>query len=120
MEDNTPTAKKTAKKAPAKKTAAKKSPAKKAAPKPLIENKEFMEAYAEPPASAAEVIKSGPAKYLLYMKRGASYSTPSGVTFTKSHPFQLVDFGEMQALLAMPEDRFKEATPDEAKEYYKN
>jgi hypothetical protein len=115
------TVKKTpAKKAPAKKTTTKKVAAKKSAPKPLIENKEFMEAYGDSATSAAAIIESGPAKYLLYMKRGSSYTTASGVTFTKTHPFQLVDFGEMQALLSMPEDRFKEATPDEAKEYYQN
>lgn len=101
--------KKAAKKAPAKKAAAKKAPAK------LVDEAKKP----EPEVSAADVITSGAPKFLVFMKRGASYSTFSGVTFNKAHPYQLVEFDEKETLLAMPEDRFREATPEEAKDYYK-
>jgi hypothetical protein len=118
MDEEKVAVKKTAKKTPAKKTPVKKAAAKKPSAKPLIENDEFMAPFVEETVSAAEIIESGPKKFLLFMKRGASYATSSGVHFTKAHPFQLVEFGERESLLAMPEDKFRDADPDEAKKYY--
>lgn len=98
-----------------KKAPAKKAPAKRAAKKPPPVKEP--EVYTE--ISAAEVIESGvEERVLLFMERGASYSTPSGVLFNKAHPFQLVDNFEAKTLLEMPEDRFRLAKPQEAKDYY--
>jgi hypothetical protein len=100
-------------KKPAVKKARKKAAVKKAAVKKPVEVVEE-----SPTPSAVEVISTTPEKILLFMKRGASYSTNSGVTFNRAHPFQLVDSFEAQALLDMPEDRFRVAEPNEAKEHY--
>jgi len=68
--------------------------------------------------AANKVIAEKPAMYLIKMKRGFSYTTPSGKVFTKTHPYQLLDYNEMISLLEMPEDRFTEASPEEVKSYY--
>lgn len=55
-------------------------------------------------------------KKLIYMKKGFGYLTSSGVKFTKEHPFQLVDEGEVNILL--DNERFREGTPEELKKFY--
>lgn len=52
---------------------------------------------------------------LLKMIGSGSWTTAKDVTFTSSHPFQLVDDQEIQYL---PGDRFVETSPDELKKYY--
>jgi hypothetical protein len=93
------------------KKAVKKSPAKKPAAKRTAK-------VAADQVPAEVVIAAENPKTLVFMKTGASYVTPSGVLFTKSHPFQLVDFFESKTLIDMPEDRFRLAKPEEAREYY--
>lgn len=68
--------------------------------------------------AADKVIAEKPTMHLVKMKRGFSYTTPSGKVFTKAHPYQLLEYNEMTALLEMPEDRFIEASPEEVKSYY--
>ena len=56
-------------------------------------------------------------KMLLYMLTGVSYYTAGGVMFTSEHPYQLVERGDYDALLAT--GRFRDAYPDELKVYYR-
>lgn len=55
-------------------------------------------------------------KVLILMKFGAGWQTPSGVTFSVDHPFQLVPAGEVAALLAY--ERFERAGAEDLKRYY--
>jgi hypothetical protein len=55
-------------------------------------------------------------KKLLFMKRGASWTTGSGVNFTREHPYQLVNESEIPTLLQ--EDRFIEASKEDVKKFY--
>lgn len=85
---------------------------KKAVAKPEVENLE------EDQISADVFIMTENPKTLLFMKTGISYTTAAGVLFTKTHPFQLVDVFESRLLVDMPEDRFRLAEAEEAKNYY--
>ena len=68
--------------------------------------------------SADDMIKNGPVKIMLFMKRGASYQTASGVQFSKAQPFQMVSPEEAIILLQMSEDRFEKADPEKVKRFY--
>ena len=55
-------------------------------------------------------------KELIFMQSGAGWTTPSGVDFTREHPYKLVPVSEVPYLLK--EERFKRATVEEVKRYY--
>jgi hypothetical protein len=55
-------------------------------------------------------------KVLILMKFGAGWMTPSGVSFTKDHPFQLVPTEEVEALLS--NERFERAGAEDLQKYY--
>jgi len=105
-EPNLATAKKTTakKRAPRKKPAAKKATAKKSA---STKAKETSKDAADIVASEGEV---------MFMATGSSWSTPSGVRFSREAPFQFVVGAEMASLLQ--ESRFRMATKQEVKEFY--
>ncbi len=58
------------------------------------------------------------AKIPIFMMTGYGYKTAYGVKFTKEHPYQLVDEDQVHELLA-DQDKFRIATADEIKVYYK-
>jgi hypothetical protein len=55
---------------------------------------------------------------LIYMEKGFGWTTANGITFTRLHPYQLVDEAEAKILLEIS-DRFKEADKDELIDFYK-
>lgn len=56
-------------------------------------------------------------KITLFMEQGYGYSTASGVTFSKAQPYQRVSGQE--ALELMNTGRFRIASKNEVKEFYK-
>ncbi len=56
-------------------------------------------------------------KILLFMQYGRGWQTPSGVSFSDKHPYQLVPLGESVYLLA--EGRFRPASKEELKIHYR-
>jgi len=106
-----PPAKKAAAKRASKKAAAKKAPA--AKPVPLSTESADSE-------SADQIIASAPSMHMLFMKRGASYITASGASFTRAHPYQLVNTHEYEMLLETMSNRFSPADPEQVQKYYQS
>lgn len=55
-------------------------------------------------------------RVLVKMRSGGSWTTAEGVTFNRTHPFQLCSPFEAQNLCN--QNRFRKATKDELKEFY--
>lgn len=55
-------------------------------------------------------------KKLLFMKSGAGWLTAEEVSFSRDHPYQLVDEAEANVLLK--ENRFEEALKEDVKRFY--
>ena len=56
-------------------------------------------------------------KVMLVMLTGAGWVTASGADFSSTHPYQLVNEDEVDALLTT--GRFRQASGEEVKRYYK-
>lgn len=124
----TPKSKTTAKKSSTRKTTTKKAATKKTPPKSAVK-KSQTKADAD---SAADVIESkaqitpvqsagdadDSSKTLVKMESGFAYVTGSGVRFSQDHPFQLVS--EAEAFDLVQQERFRPASKDEVKSFYKS
>lgn len=70
----------------------------------------------EPEESAADAIRNEE-KTAVYMETGWGWATASGSTFTRDNPYQMVPWSEANELFKT--GRFRQASPDEVKSYYK-
>jgi hypothetical protein len=55
-------------------------------------------------------------KRLLFMKSGAGWFTGDEVSFSREHPYQLVD--DSEAVFLLQDDRFEEASKTDLKKFY--
>lgn len=62
-------------------------------------------------------IKSGKVLVRMTSETG-SWTTPSGVKFTSTRPFQLLSFHEADSLIKNNPERFSEGKEDELKKFY--
>lgn len=57
-------------------------------------------------------------KVCVYMVRGVKWVSESGVTFTREHPYQLLNGPEAMRIIRANPERFREASKDEVSEFY--
>lgn len=76
-----------------------------------------VELEAEEPAPAQNVVKPGVETMLVRMDRKNGIYETRGVTFTREHPYALVDLDTAQDIFDN-EEGFRPATPRELQEFY--
>jgi hypothetical protein len=57
-------------------------------------------------------------KVLVRMLTGFGWTTPSGVHFTNTAPFQVCNWFEAESLISNNPERFEEGTPEDLKNFY--
>lgn len=81
-----------------------------------LENAETEAAPAAPAKKAAPKKAAPSGEVMLFLRHGYGYSISGGVSFTRDHPYQLVDAATAELLLTTTQ--FEKATQKQVKEHY--